>query len=95
MLQQFKENGNTKMVRKLEDAPVTMTAPLPGSYMAVRDEAMHSLGIGTTHNMKSVITGVFLASWLCREYTLGEKLNIWRGKSFSGCIGSECLADVT
>ena len=26
------------------------------------------------------MTGVFLASWLCREYTVGEKLALWRGK---------------
>jgi pimeloyl-ACP methyl ester carboxylesterase len=86
MLKQFKENGNIKMVRKLEAAPVTMTVPLPESYMAVRDQAMHSLGIGTTHTMKSVITGVILPSWLSREYTLGEKVKIWRGKFLSDSI---------
>jgi len=83
MLEQFRENGNTKMVRKLEAAPVTLTDSLPAAYAALRDDAMHSLGIGTTRDMKSVITGVFLPSWLSREYTLGEKLNIWRGKFFS------------
>ena len=62
MLQQFKENGNTKMVRKLEAAPVTMTGGTPDAYLALRDEAMHSLGIGTTHDMNSVITGIFLPS---------------------------------
>jgi pimeloyl-ACP methyl ester carboxylesterase len=30
--------------------------------------------------MGSVITGVFLPVWLDPEYTLGEKLAIWRGK---------------
>jgi hypothetical protein len=44
---------------------------------------MHSLGIGTTRLMKSVITGLFIPSWLCREYTLGERLAIWRGKAFT------------
>jgi pimeloyl-ACP methyl ester carboxylesterase len=80
MVEQYKEVGNTSMVRQLEAAPLSMTVPLPASYMRLRDKAMHELGIGTTHNMKSVITGVFLASWMCRDYTLGEKLNIWRGK---------------
>jgi len=80
MLQQFKDNGNTKMVQRLEKAPVTMTAPLPDSYFALRDEAMHGLGIGTTHDMTSVITGIFLPSLRSREYTPREKLNIWRGK---------------
>ena len=84
MLQQFKENGNTKMVRKLEAAPVTMTGGTPDAYLAVRDAAMHSLGIGTTHDMKSVITGIFLPSLASREYTLMEKVNMWRGKSRAG-----------
>jgi pimeloyl-ACP methyl ester carboxylesterase len=84
MLQQFKENGNTKMVRKLEAAPVTMTGGTPDAYLALRDEAMHSLGIGTTHDMNSVITGIFLPSLQSREYTLSEKVNMWRGKSSSG-----------
>ena len=84
MLQQFKESGNTKMVRKLEEAPVTMTDGTPDAYLALRDPAMHSLGIGTTHDMNSVITGVFLPSLTSREYTLGEKVNMWRGKANSG-----------
>jgi pimeloyl-ACP methyl ester carboxylesterase len=84
MLQQFKANGNTDMVRKLEAAPVTMTNGTPEAYLALRDEAMHSLGIGTTHDMKSVITGIFLPSLTFPEYTLMEKVNLWRGKFRSG-----------
>jgi pimeloyl-ACP methyl ester carboxylesterase len=86
MLARFKENGNARMVRILEENPVTHSVPLPRAYAAVRDEAMHSLGIGTTRTMKSVITGIFLPSWLFREYTLGEKINLWRGKLFSHAI---------
>jgi pimeloyl-ACP methyl ester carboxylesterase len=84
MLQQFKENGNIDMVRKLEAAPVTITGGTPDAYRAVRDEAMHSLGIGTTHDMNSVITGIFLPSLTSRDYTFMEKVNMWRGKSRSG-----------
>lgn len=80
MLKQSKETGNTELVQKLEAAPPTLTAPLPDAYMALRDEAMHTLGVGTTHDMRSVISGVFLAVWQNPEYTLGEKVNIWRGK---------------
>jgi pimeloyl-ACP methyl ester carboxylesterase len=83
MLKRYKETGNPKMARQLEAAPPTMAVPLPASYMKVRDKAMHELGVGTTHDMRSVITGVFLPSWLFREYTLREKLALWRGK-FSG-----------
>ena len=79
-LRAYRELGNKQMVRQLEAAPVTMTIPLPDSYMRLRDKAMHGLGVGTTREMRSVMTGVFLASWLCREYTVGEKLALWRGK---------------
>jgi pimeloyl-ACP methyl ester carboxylesterase len=84
MLQQVQENGNLEMVRKLEAAPVTMTGGIPDAYLAVRDEAMHSLGIGTTHDMKSVLSGIFFPSLTFRGYTLLEKINMWRGKSQSG-----------
>ena len=84
MLQQFKENGNTTMVRKLEEAPVTMRDGTPEAYLALRDIAMHNLGIGTRHDMNSVITGIFLPSLTFREYTIGEQVNFWRSKSRSG-----------
>ncbi|MGZ6366356.1 MAG: alpha/beta fold hydrolase [Ktedonobacteraceae bacterium] len=84
MLQQFKENGNRAMVRKLEAAPVTMRDGTPHAYLALRDKAMHSLGIGTMHDMKSVIAGLFLPSLASPEYTLREMANLWRGKIRSG-----------
>jgi pimeloyl-ACP methyl ester carboxylesterase len=84
MLEQFKKNGNVNMVRSLEAALVTLTGGTPAAYVALRDGAMHSLGIGTTHDMKSVITGIFLPSWTCRAYTFIEKINMWRGKSRAG-----------
>jgi pimeloyl-ACP methyl ester carboxylesterase len=84
MLKQFQKIGNTKIVRKLEAAPVTMKDGTPDAYLALRDPAMHSLGIGTTHDMHSVITGIFLPSLTFKEYTLIEKINMWRGKSSSG-----------
>lgn len=84
MLAEFKENGNQKMVRKLEGSPVTMDGGTPDGYRSLRDVAMHSLGIGTTHDMKSVITGIFLPSLISREYTIKEKIAMWRGKSQSG-----------
>lgn len=86
MLEQYKANGNDKMVRDLEAAPPTATGPLPADYMALRDSAMHGLGIGTTRDMKSVITGVFIPTWLSREYTLQEKFNLWRGKFYSQAL---------
>jgi pimeloyl-ACP methyl ester carboxylesterase len=84
MLARYKDEGNHKMAQRLEDGPVGATAPLPDAYLKVRDTAMHELGVGTTHDMKSVFTDMFLRSLLHREYTLGEKINLWRGKLFSG-----------
>jgi pimeloyl-ACP methyl ester carboxylesterase len=80
MLQRFRELGDTNMVRKLAAAPVTLDRGTPPAYLAVRDQAMHRLGVGTMHTMTSVMQGLFLASLQTREYTLGEKVSLWRGK---------------
>jgi pimeloyl-ACP methyl ester carboxylesterase len=86
LLPEYRARGNTRMVRRLEKAPVTLSVPLPPSYAAVRDAAMHGLGVGTTRDMRSVVTGIFLPSWRFPEYTLREKINLWRGKLFSHAI---------
>lgn len=93
MLRRFQEIGDAGMVRRLESTPPTMSVPLPASYMTIRDKAMHSLGVGTTRQMRSVIAGVFLPSLLCRDYTLVEKINIWRGKVYlDGLLWNKMLA---
>ena len=84
MLRQYTEKGNTGMMRKLQAAPVTLENGVPAKYLKVRDKAMHKLGVGTMHNMKSVVKGIFLASLQCRDYTLKEKFNLWRGKAQAG-----------
>jgi pimeloyl-ACP methyl ester carboxylesterase len=84
MLEQFKADGDTRMVEKLEMNPVTLAGGTPPGYIQMRDQAMHSLGIGTTRDMDSVITRIFLPSLAIREYTLIEKVNMWRGKSQAG-----------
>ncbi len=80
MLEQYTLTGDRKMLQKLEKTPLPEMDSMPLEYRAIRDAAMHSLGIGTTHNMRSVVTGIFLPVMESREYTLGEKINIWRGK---------------
>ena len=80
MIEQFTACGNSAMVAKLEKIPLPETNVMPASYRALRDDAMHSLGIGTTHNMTSVVSGIFVPIMLSRSYTLGEKINIWRSK---------------
>jgi pimeloyl-ACP methyl ester carboxylesterase len=84
MLQRFRAQGNTAMVRNLEAAPVTVDGGTPAAYLALRDPGMHPLGIGTMHDMHSHITGVFLQSLMCPGYTLPEKARMWQAKARSG-----------
>lgn len=82
MLKEYKNLGNMQMVRKLESSPISDSIPTP--YLKIRDEAMHSIGIGTTRKMRSIVTGIFIPSLACREYTISEKLNLWRAKARAG-----------
>ncbi len=83
LLDAYRQQGDQKMVERLRAAPPTASVPLPDAYLRLRDETMHRAGVGTTRAMKSVITGIFLPSWLHPEYTLQEKINLWRGKALS------------
>jgi pimeloyl-ACP methyl ester carboxylesterase len=87
MLAEYRRRGDTEMVRDLEAAPVNLTTGTPTSYLKLRDKAMHRLGVGTTHDMKSVITGIFLTSWRFSGYTVREKVDLWRGRAFSRSFG--------
>jgi pimeloyl-ACP methyl ester carboxylesterase len=94
MLERFGQAGNGRMVRKLQAAPVTTTAGTPEAYLAVRDRAMHSLGVGTAHDMTSVLRGVVWPSLRSPHYTPGEKVRLWRGKRSGGvsALWDEMLA---
>ncbi len=83
MMNQYQAAGNEKMVQKLLKHPILDSNDAIDEYTLsmLRDEAMHELGIGTMHNMNSVITGIFLPVMASRAYTLEEKINIWRGKA--------------
>jgi pimeloyl-ACP methyl ester carboxylesterase len=87
MVAAYRQRGDTAMVRDLRAAPVSMTGGTPPAYLELRDKAMHQLGIGTTHRMTSVITGIFLPSWTFPGYTIAEKSRLWRGRSFSRSFG--------
>jgi pimeloyl-ACP methyl ester carboxylesterase len=93
MLDEYRRRGDRRMVRRLEAAPVTPEGGVPAAYLALRDEAMHGLGVGTTHAMRSVPRGLFLPSLQSRDYTLGEKVALWRGKAASGvsCMWDDML----
>ena len=84
MLKKFRESGDKKMVKALEAAPVSPANGTSKESLALRDKAMHRLGIGTMHNMHSVVTGLFWPSLFFREYTLKEKFTLWKAKALSG-----------
>ena len=44
-------------------------------------------GWRTTRDMRSVVTGIFLPWWRSNDYTLREKVNLWRGKVYSRRAG--------
>ena len=87
MLEAYRARGDQRMVRRLERFPVTGEIPLPHGYEVLRDPAMHRLGVGTTHDMRSVVTGIFLASLVSPDYTVAETVNLWRGRRFSRSFG--------
>lgn len=79
MLSICEKEGNHSLLKELTDNPFdTETYFNSGT----RDTAMHKLGVGTTKRMRSVITGIFFPSLRMTDYTLKERIDIWRGKSF-------------
>jgi pimeloyl-ACP methyl ester carboxylesterase len=101
MLAQYRADGNKSMMKKLEAYPVTESDIALQAYLKspLRDNAMHQLGIGTMHDMHSVITGIFFQVMASRAYTLREKINLWRGKAFlnhsTDLSNQELSADLT
>jgi len=74
MLAEYRRRGDKRMVRDLEAVPVTLAGGPPPRYVRMlRNKAMHRLGVGTTHDTNSVITGIFVPSWMFPEYTVREK----------------------
>lgn len=84
MLEQYSLANNSKMVNKFKKYPILSSNEAYQKYFvsSLRDKSMHDLGIGTTHSMNSVITGIFLPSLRCTAYTPMERINIWYSKVF-------------
>lgn len=84
MLEQYQLTKDTKMVSEFESYPIFTDESAYTNYFnsSLRDTAMHELGVGTMHNINSVITGIFFPSLRCTVYTPFERINIWRGKTF-------------
>lgn len=83
MLKYYEAAGDEKTVKELQGLSFKTMDHLPKDYEKIRDDVMHRVGIGTTREMKSVVTGIFMPVMQNSEYTLREKINIWRGKAFS------------
>lgn len=94
LLRRSQELGDDRMVRRLRRAPVTIATGTPPAYLRVRDTAMHRTGVGTTRDMRSVLTGIVWPSLRTRHYTPAEKARLWRGKIASGvsALWDEALA---
>lgn len=88
MLREFGNLNNKKMVKKLQQYPISNCEKIPMRYMRIRSSAMNKLGIGVMRRMKSMMdcVAVILAY---KGYTLGEKLRFVRGNGFS----LKCLWD--
>ncbi len=95
MLEQYQLSKDVKMVSEFESYPIFIDESAYINYFnsSLRDTAMHELGVGTMHNMNSVIKGIFFPSLRCSVYTPFERINIWRGKAFVKT--TTAVADVT
>jgi pimeloyl-ACP methyl ester carboxylesterase len=82
MLDQYSSDGNSKMVAEFKKYPILENDSLilPFFSSILRDKSMHELGIGTMHNMRSILKDIFLPVWTCRAYTIKEKFDIWASK---------------
>ena len=99
MLEEYGARGDKKAVKELlaYDVLQADSGAVKFFKSALRDRAMHELGVGTMRGMKSVFWGVFIPVWKCRAYTLGEKIAIWKAKiSFlpkTGILDELCAND--
>lgn len=82
MLDYYTKAENQKRMKEMKEYKVLESDSniLPFFKSKLRDQAMHELGIGTMHKMKSVFLDIFLPVWTCRAYTLSEKVNIWKSR---------------
>lgn len=82
MIDEYRKTGNESMAEALESCNLTLSDDLYNQYFEkYRDKAMHELGVGTCHDMNSVITGIFFPSLRCVAYTPLERIRIWQGKA--------------
>jgi pimeloyl-ACP methyl ester carboxylesterase len=84
MLDRTRRDGDRPAQHRLEAAPVTHDGGLTGSYLTLRDPMMHAMGVGTMHEMRSVVAGLLFPSLRFPEYTVREQVASWTAKSRNG-----------
>lgn len=79
IVDQYYHTGDEDRLRELERyRPLNSVAGIEQFFMSpVRDRAMHALGVGTMHDMRSVVTDIFIPVWTSPAYTMKEKMNFW------------------
>jgi len=84
MVNEYRKSENNKMEKKFEEYPIFTSDKALKEYSKsfLRDKAMHKLGVGTTRNMHSIITGIILPSLRSKVYTPMERFQIWRTRGF-------------
>lgn len=85
MLDVYLANGNQKRIKQMNAYQINDSEADLMKYRksGFRDQIMHELGVGTMHAMDSVITGLFFPSLRCTDYTMKERIDIWKGKVYS------------
>jgi len=73
MIKHFTEEGKMNKVKKLQDAYGK------DSYSIVKTSLMCEAGIETTRKATSQYRAIYLPTMESPEYSLGEKINMWRG----------------
>lgn len=84
MMAEYILASNRDMIERFEAARISDEGDIPRAYLALRDPCMHSLGVGTMHTMKSIVTGLFIPSLTFRDYTIRDKIDLWKGKAAAG-----------
>lgn len=77
-LDYYKQNSNQKMVNKILKNPFDPADPYGCGWMKISDCVTGTAGVATTREMKSEITGIFFPSFFATEYTVKEKINLWK-----------------
>ena len=82
----YEKHGESAMASQFDEYKIHESEDDYRRYTnsGLRDKAMHELGLGTTSDMKNVVTGIFFPSLRIMAYTPLERINIWRGKVASG-----------